>query len=507
MNKAWMRTLWAHVTLTRVLGSILVASGGLKLWGLLDLAGTTHVLGHFDWLALLVACLESLLGTWLIVDPFPRWSHLAALGCFTGLLNVALAKALAGIGSCGCFGPVALNPWYAVAFDAMAVVALLYVGRHRSFSSRPNLGSRLLTFSSVGLLLATVFVATLARQGLLPQGFGSGLSSAKRQLLSEVVDGIARNQSAYETLTMTVERTIIDRSVKRDETIVGQMPDGGTFRILRSPRVKDVYRYIIRGDEIRREGIEDGLSAGIIDVRSGGRTVEYHPKGKRGWIRHEAEDMGVDPLDPRCLGYRPPMRRLAEWYRNAQVTDVRRKSNGAAADRIEVTSLGLHHRPMTTDHAPEFNLLPVGIITRHDDGSVETAVQLAYRRLEPHDAWVANRIEILLYPRGLAMTPGSPEWTMSTTYVTRGPVVPNSGTGDATFAPVIPADAWVTDATRGSAVTVPPGGLPALAIFPILPPETQGSGTTNWMLAVIDAVVIGLYAFSQAARHQLIPST
>ncbi len=50
-----------------------------------------------------------------------------ALVCFVVFAGVATVKALAGAESCGCFGAIAVNPWYTAGFDWIAVAGLLGV--------------------------------------------------------------------------------------------------------------------------------------------------------------------------------------------------------------------------------------------------------------------------------------------------------------------------------------------------------------------------------------------
>lgn len=68
---------------------------------------------------------ELALGIWLLSGLFKRASWLVTLGCFALFCGVTLYKALAGFGSCGCFGNVHVNPWITLfAVDLPAVVLL-----------------------------------------------------------------------------------------------------------------------------------------------------------------------------------------------------------------------------------------------------------------------------------------------------------------------------------------------------------------------------------------------
>src|SRR5262249_25557508 len=86
--------------------------------------------------------------------------------CFTLLGGISLYLALAGQPSCGCFGKLALNPWYTFGLDVAAVAALWY-WRPRASSVRASPGdspARLLRpvlylASGVTLILAGCFAA------------------------------------------------------------------------------------------------------------------------------------------------------------------------------------------------------------------------------------------------------------------------------------------------------------------------------------------------------------
>ena len=76
------------------------------------------------WVILQVA-FEIFLGIWLLSGFYRRAVWLAALCCFYVFSCVTLYKALSGQHSCGCFGRVAINPWYTLALDIAAVIALM----------------------------------------------------------------------------------------------------------------------------------------------------------------------------------------------------------------------------------------------------------------------------------------------------------------------------------------------------------------------------------------------
>lgn len=56
---------------------------------------------------------------------FPQLTWLASVVLFIVFASVSFYKVAIGADSCGCFGAVAVNPWYTFAFDVSVVITLL----------------------------------------------------------------------------------------------------------------------------------------------------------------------------------------------------------------------------------------------------------------------------------------------------------------------------------------------------------------------------------------------
>lgn len=105
-----------------VLGLVLVAAGALKLY---ELAFEARDESTPTLLLLVLAEAELLGGLWMAAwfDPHrTRWWGAAA---FAGLALASLSQGLIGKCSCGCFGSLAISPWFTLVFDLAAVAALL----------------------------------------------------------------------------------------------------------------------------------------------------------------------------------------------------------------------------------------------------------------------------------------------------------------------------------------------------------------------------------------------
>jgi hypothetical protein len=68
---------------------------------------------------------ELFFGLWLLANILAKPTWAATLTCFGLFTCVSFCKALAGYATCGCFGRVAVNPWYTGTLDVAVVLSLL----------------------------------------------------------------------------------------------------------------------------------------------------------------------------------------------------------------------------------------------------------------------------------------------------------------------------------------------------------------------------------------------
>jgi hypothetical protein len=107
------------------LALLLLAAAGLKAYALVTVSVGGETLWSSFWFLLGVMQFELGLGVWLLSGYWPRAARFAAIGAFSAFSLVALSRGLSGADSCGCFGRVAVNPWYTLGVDVVALVALL----------------------------------------------------------------------------------------------------------------------------------------------------------------------------------------------------------------------------------------------------------------------------------------------------------------------------------------------------------------------------------------------
>ncbi|MFO7907698.1 MAG: MauE/DoxX family redox-associated membrane protein [Planctomycetota bacterium] len=120
-----MRPVIAYDIVRVCLAGVLLLAAGLKGYQLT----TEPILGtgllDSRWFLIALVEFELLFGLWLLANIRPQWTRRASIGCFAVFAAVSLYQALAGAASCGCFGRVAVNPWYTFVMDGAAVLALL----------------------------------------------------------------------------------------------------------------------------------------------------------------------------------------------------------------------------------------------------------------------------------------------------------------------------------------------------------------------------------------------
>jgi hypothetical protein len=107
------------------LGLLLLAAAVLKTHQLATEPTAERGLLTSRWFLILTVEMEWCLALLLLGGLYRRLTWGLATISFTAYAALALTKALGGEASCGCFGVVAVNPWYTLALDVGAVAALL----------------------------------------------------------------------------------------------------------------------------------------------------------------------------------------------------------------------------------------------------------------------------------------------------------------------------------------------------------------------------------------------
>lgn len=213
--------MWRHFSyslVSRVLAALLAAAAVLKLKGLaVDPVGR---MGLFTVPAFQVGVIEFeiFLAAWLLWGRLPIGSWTMALIVFTIFAGVSAYQVWIGQASCGCFGSLSVNPWYAFGID-LAVLLALILGRPNLMSARQQPRKILTNCLPVlyGVTGAATVLACLA--GLASLLYGSPdaalahLRGERISLYPRIVDlGTGAPGEARETVMEIVNRT--DHSIR-----------------------------------------------------------------------------------------------------------------------------------------------------------------------------------------------------------------------------------------------------------------------------------------------------
>jgi len=150
-----------------IVGLPLIATAGLKLYGLS--ASAVPQMGWFSqpWVQLLAAEWELVLGAWLLSGVARRASWVAALGTFAAFAGVSGYLGWQGVASCGCFGAIKANPWWAFGVDVV-VVAVLAASRPPATAEPQSAALR-----TAGIWAGAVSLVCAALVGAGSLAFGS----------------------------------------------------------------------------------------------------------------------------------------------------------------------------------------------------------------------------------------------------------------------------------------------------------------------------------------------
>lgn len=184
------------------------------------------------WMQVGLVWLEALLGLWLLAGAGSLLAWSAACLVFTSFAIVSATQGLIGQASCGCFGRVALNPWYAFGLDIGTLVALaaslpprprgIVAELQESLHRLPSALGKPLGIGASGLALAGGFAAVAAFQfGSLPAALAH-IRGERLSVLPAPVDVGVGHPGEVRALTVEL-RNWTDQPIQ----VIGG--DGGCF--------------------------------------------------------------------------------------------------------------------------------------------------------------------------------------------------------------------------------------------------------------------------------------
>lgn len=150
-----------------LLGILLLAAAGLKLYGLNVSPFAQYGSFSTPWLQMAAVEWEIVLGLWLLSGAYRIGAWVAAVGTFLTFAAISGYLGWIGQASCGCFGVIKASPWAAFAVDATAL-GLLIVGRpisrsrYRSDSIPNSQGNSGFAKALVGAVILVIGVQAAA---------------------------------------------------------------------------------------------------------------------------------------------------------------------------------------------------------------------------------------------------------------------------------------------------------------------------------------------------------
>ena len=354
---------------SRVAAALLLLAGGLKVHQALAASG------RVPWTALALTAFELLFGLWLLVGFYPRWSRLAAVGCFALYFNVACFRMVQSLPSCGCFGAIPVQTRAMVAIDALMVLTLL-AGSPLLESRPPSLGTRIRYTAGMLLVVALVGVVgwqaaralQLARLGAPAPAGPEAAADVDPAVVARVIEGVERNYADLHTLVCTLDVTRTtppSPSAPSSEAAAGEKDDAGARTAPRIHRL--VMTSTLRGDDLRRDGetLLPDLDARETRVETPGKRIDYLPGLKQAWLSEAtaAEQGRVETIDLRCAGFRPPIQGIADWLRKADVRSAQVRPQGEAGEVVRLHALARGGRDdVTLDCLSTVNYMPVRVV-------------------------------------------------------------------------------------------------------------------------------------------------
>jgi hypothetical protein len=389
------RQLLAYPIGSRILAVVLLITGTVKAHGVLtgaDLSWTSAVISGF----------EISLGAWLILGLYPVWTRVVTLVFFVALLNVAISWVVEGRASCGCLGKVHLKPWYAVVFDAVAVMWLI-ASYHTSGQVLRDRRTRLASFAVLsGVVCLTLFGRTISRTNSEPSE--RVRPAADQELIARALAGIDANQRPLRTARYTMERTITHPGLRQVERRESRGFENGT-RIIskRHPVLRHTFACALRGTDCRREDV-GGRRPGRLQTVFGSHSVDYVPEINQAWIGDGPSPAGArEPLDPFCLALQKPVLNLPDWFRVTRISGAKEYEDELGAG-VQVTGNIWNNGETTVRFTASRSYLPVSVELRHPDGSFDSVADLSYARLPNVGSWFPQRVVIRNWPGGTATT-------------------------------------------------------------------------------------------------------
>jgi hypothetical protein len=466
--------LWAF--LSRFAGGVLLVSGSLKTVEAIHSTPTTVEVSF-----ILVTAFELVLGVWLVLGFFPRWTRVFALGYFLLLLETALLRIVQGRQQCGCFGEVPVAPWKTAILDAFFILAFLFCppSLFNDLSlrlRRTRRGVFAVSLAAVTAVMAWLYVSRGQVWAVEP-AYHADVSGEAAQLAARVFEGLERNRAAMPTLVYTTQT----RADQKQPTAKSSEP---------VPVIEHTSgRTVIRNDSIRQEWKSTYQAPDTGEIAKWDHLLVWHDGrlaefllvdpgpgiNRQAWLRTVPREYAFRQTDDlRCAGlFAIPADLRGAKILEAKVVDDR-LGRKAIRLRLQPTS----HRitdDVTADFVESQNYLPSRVVYRRSPtGGIIYVVDVDYSKIEPPGVWFPKLVASRSYPLN-ATDPDAKENSGSSSRTVTSCVL-GGKIADDEFDPVLPANCALEGNLASARKT---GGVPIRAselTLPVPKPEVPIKG-------------------------------
>jgi hypothetical protein len=444
------------------------------------------------------ATAEIVFGIWLLFGFYPDYSRLVLVAFFLLMANIVFSQMLAEKDSCGCFGRFLVRPWIVFAIDLSALGLLLFLpgGEPKPFNPR-----LMRIFAGLaGAVIVAGFSAIVFR--MVPwEDTTDPQAPIPHRKVRQICKSIEQNYTSFVSLEFELKKTTKSPGASGEKRIIKDAKGSTIATIFTPVRIEQSYRYIIRGDDVRRDSLDE-FSRGAVAIISRGRELHFDPKTRRAVARDADMSTGAEPIDPRSLGFETPLISVSDWLRRHKlisVKDYQSESDQGISVRA-VVSMPRAHATLETEwvvrFSAQFNFLPVSIDEYSRDGSHLRQGRYTYEKLPDGSAWFLKSLTIERWAAKAGMR--NPVTILE--YEVIGPPLLDKPITDSTFDMKFAPDTSIVVAPK---MLHAMNSGPAKSFFALLPENSKELGSVRRYWPYVGGLNLVIFLLALWARRYI----